>query len=104
MLIGMSHLIRTAKYELMHAMLNEKQWRHYLAVEAQERGSVALVAHDAGVSYNTIRRGLREVAAGAAYHVGDRQRAAGGGRKPALAKDVTLLADLDSLLDPKGDP
>jgi transposase len=104
MLLGMKHVTRTTKYEQMHTMLNEKQWRHYLAVEAQERGSVAQVAQDAGVSHNTIRRGLREVAAGASYHVGERQRAVGGGRKPAVAKDTSLLTDLDRLLDPKGDP
>jgi DeoR/GlpR family transcriptional regulator of sugar metabolism len=55
---------RSEKYEQMHEMLNEKQWRHYLALEAQERGSVAQVAQEAKVSQNTIRRGLREVEAG----------------------------------------
>lgn len=88
----------------MREMLNEKQWRHYLALEAQERGSVAQVAQEADVSQNTIRRGLREVEAGDRYTSGDRQRGEGGGRKKAVAKDATLQADLESLLDPKGDP
>lgn len=95
---------RTEKYEQMREMLNEKQWRHYLALEAQERGSVAQVAHEANVSQNTIRRGLREVEAGDRYISGDRQREAGGGRKKAVQKDTTLQVDLESLLDPKGDP
>ena len=46
---------RTEKYERMRQMLNEKQWRHYLALEAQERGSVMQVAQEAKVSHNTIR-------------------------------------------------
>jgi len=104
MLTHMMHVRRTEKYAHMRVMLNEKQWRHYLALEAQERGSVAQVAHEAGVSPNTIRRGLREITASAPYCAGDPQRAPGGGRKPAVAKDARLLVDLESLLEPKGDP
>jgi transposase len=100
----MMQVSRTEKYERMRELLNEKQWRHYLALEAQERGSVAQVAQEAGVSQNTIRRGLREVEAGERYHAGDRQREEGGGRKSAVEKDASLLADLESLLEPKGDP
>lgn len=85
-------------------MLNEKQWRHYLALEAQERGSVAQVAQEAAVSHNTIRRGLRELEAGERYTPGERQRKEGGGRKQAAKQDASLLADLESLLEPKGDP
>jgi len=95
---------RPDKYAQMRALLNEKQWRHYLALEAQECGSVAQVAKAAHVSHNTVRRGIREVEAGEHYRPGGRQREVGGGRKPAVAKDATLLADLDSLLDPKGVP
>jgi transposase len=95
---------RTEKYERMRQMLNEKQWRHYLALEAQERGSVMQVAQEAKVSHNTIRRGLREMEAGERYSPGERQRQQGGGRKSAVQKDTNLLADLESLLDPKGDP
>ncbi len=95
---------RAEKYERMREMLNEQQWRHYLALEAQERGSVAQVAQEARVSQNTIRRGIREVEAGERYSSGDRQREVGGGRKQAVEKDASLLADLESLLEPKGDP
>ncbi|EFH82321.1 ISAzo13 family transposase [Ktedonobacter racemifer] len=101
---GMMQVSRREKYEHMREMLNEKQWRHYLALEAQERGSVAQVAQEARVSQNTIRRGLREVEAGERYNTGDRQREEGGGRKQAVEKDASLLTDLESLLEPKGDP
>lgn len=91
-------------YQQMKSMLNEKQWRHYLALEAQQRGSVAEVAKDAGASLNTVKRGLRELEAGDTYEPGERLRRVGGGRKKAVEKDASLLADLESLLSPKGDP
>ena len=81
----------------MHALLNEKQWRQYLALEAKERGSVAQVAQEAKVSQNTIRRGIREVEAGEGYTPGQRQREKGGGRKKESEKDPTLLSDLEGL-------
>ena len=100
----MMQVDRREKYQQMRTLLNEKQWRQYLALEAKERGSVSLVAQQAGVSATTIRRGVREVEAGEGYRPGDRQRAKGGGRKKESEKDVTLLADLERLLEPKGDP
>jgi len=45
------------EYHQMHSMLNEKQWRQYLAVEAQRRESTSQVARDAGVSQNKVKRG-----------------------------------------------
>src|SRR5215469_3896648 len=92
------------KYHQMQGLLNEKQWRQYLALEAKERGSVAQVAHEAQVSPNTIRRGIREIERGDVYLPGQRQRAPGGGRTKESEKDPTLLADLEGLLEPKGDP
>ena len=93
---------RTEKYQQMHELLNEKQWRQYLALEAKERGNLAQVAHEADVSQNTIRRELREVEAGEGYTPGARQRKTGGGRKKLAQTDATLLADLEAMLEPKG--
>ena len=95
---------RTQKYQQMRQLLNEKQWRQFLALEAQERGTIAEVAREAGVSKNTIRHGIREVEAGELYTPGARVRQGGGGRKKVVETDGTLLADLEGLLDPKGDP
>ena len=92
------------EYQQMHIMLNEKQWRQYLAVEAQRRGSVSQVAEAAGVSKNTVKRGLRELEAGEGYQPGERIRRSGGGMKKLVETDVTLLSDLEQELDPKGDP
>jgi Rhodopirellula transposase DDE domain len=100
----MMQVDRRDKYQQMHTLLNEKQWRQYLALEAKERGSVAQVAQEAQESQNTIRRGIREVEGGESYTPGQRQRTKGGGRKKESEKDPTLLSDLEGLLEPKGDP
>jgi transposase len=91
-------------YQQMGRMLNEKQWRQYLAVEAQQRGSPSVVAREAGVSLNTIKRGLKELEAGESYQPGERIRKGGGGKKKLVETDATLLGDLEQEREPKGDP
>jgi transposase len=95
---------RKTRYQQMRTMLNEKQWRQFLALEAQERGSILEVARDAEVSKNTVRRGLEEIEGGDLYRPGTRQRNKGAGRKKKESQDETLIPDLEGLLDPKGDP
>ena len=73
-------------------------------MEAKERGNLAEIAREAQVSQNTIRRAMREVEAGDLYKDGEQVRKAGGGRKPLVESDETLLCDLEGLLEPKGDP
>ena len=92
------------KYQHMDRLLNEKQWRQYLAIEAQEKGNVALVARMAQVSINTVKRGMEEMAAGDLYTPGSRIRAKGAGPKRIIDTDTTLKKDLELLLEPKGDP
>jgi hypothetical protein len=95
-----------AAYDVMRAALNERQWRVYLAVEAKTlgRGGISKVACDAHVTRNTIRKGIAELEGGQVYVEGDRVRSSGGGRKRLSVQDPTLVADLEALLDPKGDP
>lgn len=100
----MEPLTTEQEYQQMRAMLNEQQWRHYLAAEAQRRGSASTVAREAGVSLNTVKRGLREREAGQTYRPGARIRQPGAGRKKLAERDPTLLADLEQALEPKGDP
>jgi len=95
---------RTEKYQQMHEMLNEKQWRQFLALEAKERGNIILVAREAGVSKNTIKAGMGEIEAGNIFSSGKRIGGEGGGRKKQEEHDPSLQADLEALLDPKGDP
>src|SRR5438132_1737516 len=94
------------QYKVMHRVLNERQWRLYVATEAKRRGpgGISQVAREAGVTRKTIRKGLQEVEAGELYDPGGRIRRKGGGRKQITAKDETLRADLEELLEPKGDP
>lgn len=100
----MKNISHKQAYQHMRSMLNEKQWRQYLAVEAKERGSVSLVAREATVSVNTVKRGLCELEAGEIYQPGERIRKKGGGKKKLVQTDTTLLADLEQELEPKGDP
>jgi len=100
----MENVTHEQAYQQMQRMLNEKQWRQYLAVEAKQRGSVSQVAHEAGVSLNTVKRGLAELEAGESYQPGERVRKGGGGKKKVVETDATLLVDLEQELEPKGDP
>src|SRR6266700_2723545 len=83
------------QYTVMHGLLNERQWRLYVATEAKRRGrgAISQVAREAGVTRKTIRKGLQEVEAGELYEPGGRIRRRGGGRKQITAKDETLRAD-----------
>lgn len=94
------------QYQVMHEVLNERQWRLYVATEAKRRGpgGISQVAREAGVTRKTIRKGLQELETGERYEPGGRIRRRGGGRKQITAKDETLRADLEELLEPKGDP
>jgi hypothetical protein len=88
----MMQVDRKSRYQQMRMMLNEKQWRQFLALEAQERGSIMEVARDAGVSKNTVRRGLEEIEGGDRYTPEMRQRKEGAGRKKKEGQDETLIA------------
>jgi len=86
--------------------LDERQRRLVLGAEARElgRGGVALAARAAGVSPDTVAKGLRELESGAAPT--GRVRRPGGGRKPLTSTDPQLAAALEALVDPqtRGDP
>lgn len=101
---GMGQDNRTEKYQQMRQLLNEKQWRQFLALEAKERGNIVLVAREAGVSKNPIKAGRREIEAGDLFAPEKRLRREGGGRKKQEEHDASLQADVEALLDPKGDP
>lgn len=102
----MEILTQEAQYKLMKGLLNERQWRQYVATEARRigAGGISQVACEAGVIRKMIRKGIAELEAGALYQPGERIRKPGGGRKKRTVTDATLRADLDGMLDPKGDP
>lgn len=102
----MEELSQEKQYQLMKGWLNERQWRLYVATEAKRIGvgGISQVAREAGVTRKTIRKGIQELEAGALYQPGERLRKPGGGRKKVTQKDVRLRADLEAMLEPKGDP
>ena len=105
--------IRT-KYRKLSVWLDEKRRRLWAAAEAEQLGfgGVAAVATATGLSRNTIRAGLTELAATrragrtAQPELLERIRRPGGGRKRLTEKDPHLLAALDALVQPytRGDP
>src|ERR1700750_1876894 len=64
---------------------------------------MAAVAMATGMALSTIGRGLKELAQD---DPSERVRRPGAGRKPAIIKDPTLVADLEALVEPttRGDP
>src|SRR4051794_16952781 len=91
------------QYQRMHTLLHEIQSRQYLATEAQQRGNTAAVAREAGVSINTIARGRRDIEAGGLDGPGNRIRAKAARPKRISVSDPTLIDDLESSVEPKGD-
>jgi len=94
------------RYELLNPVLNERTRRLWAAAEAQAIGwgGLTAVAKATGIGKPRIVRALQELQEQGASS--DRVRRPGGGDKPLKEKDLTLLPDLDALVDPatRGDP
>lgn len=90
------------QYAVMRAHLNERQWRVFLGTEAQKAGpgGISKVSRLSKADRKTIRRGVVD----SRSPVQNRVRTPGGGRKKLVEKDPTLVKDLESLIEPKGDP
>ena len=95
------------KFRALAGELNERQRRLWAASEARAagRGGLAATARATGLSQETIRKGMRELAAGERLAPG-RVRRPGGGRKRVTEHDASLLVDLERLVDAdcRGDP
>jgi transposase len=95
------------RFRALAGELDERRRRLWAAAEARSAGwgGIAAVARATGVSEGTIRRGLAELESGERLEPG-RVRRAGGGRRPLIETDPTLLEDLQRLLeaDTRGDP
>jgi Rhodopirellula transposase DDE domain len=97
------------RYEALAPVLDERGRRRFAAAEASTagRGGVLALTRITGLARSTIDRGLRELAGAAMTEVAPgRTRRPGGGRKKLTETDPTLLADLQSLVEPttRGDP
>ena len=100
-----------SKYRSLVSVLDERARRHWAATEARAYGwgGVSAVSDATGMSPNTIRKGLSELAARQAApdgQVTSRLRKAGGGRKRLTETDPQLSEALDRLVAPltRGDP
>lgn len=90
------------QYAVMRANLNERQWRIFLGTEALKAGAggISRVSRLSKADRKTVRKGIIESESPPL----DRVRRAGGGRKSLARTDPTLIADIESLVEPKGDP
>ena len=97
------------RYVAVDPVLDERARRRFAAAEALAagRGGVTAVARVTGMARSTIDRGLSELRGETVTAVApDRIRRKGGGRKPLVVTDPTLLSDLKYLVEPatRGDP
>jgi hypothetical protein len=100
------------KFELLRPLLNERMRRHWAACEAMAlpRGGVTLVAQATGLSRTTIWAGLRELRHPEGVPTDglppERIRHTGAGRPFLETADLTLVKDLEALLEAtsRGDP
>jgi hypothetical protein len=97
------------RWRLLEGLLTERQRRALAAAEARVlgRGGVAQVIAATGVARNTVAAGMLELDGTANEFIEESPlapptatRRSGGGRKTASVKDLTLVQDLLSLVDP----
>jgi hypothetical protein len=98
---------------LLYPVLDERLCRLWAASEALAlgHGGIALVTAATGIDRKRIARGIRDLETLADAPAVEnprrrRLRRPGGGRKSAKERDPTVLADLESLVEPvtRGDP
>ena len=89
-----------AKFRVLAGELNERQRRLWAASEARAagRGGIAATARATGISVPTIRKGIVELESRTRLDAG-RIRRRGGGRHTLVDVDLTLLRDLERLVD-----
>jgi Rhodopirellula transposase DDE domain len=100
-----------SRYRGLAPLMDERMRRQWAATEAQTygRGGVSAVSRATGMSRNTIRKGLFELAArkrNPRVAVATRIRKQGGGRKRLTETDPGMAQALDRLIEPstRGDP
>ena len=97
------------RYEALAPVLDERGRRRFAAAEALAagHGGVSAVSRITGLARSTIDRGLAELRGDAAPAAApERVRRNGGGRRPLVVTDPSLLPDLKDLVEPttRGDP
>ena len=96
------------KYESIAPLLDERQRRRWLGIEARAvgRGGVSAVVRATGASRTTVTAAVAELAGGGEDSAAGRVRRAGAGRPPVSERDPGVAAALERLVDPatRGDP
>jgi len=96
------------RFEAVRPVLDERGRRRFAAAEALAAGwgGIAAVCAATGIARSTIGYGLRELRGTAPDSALGGIRRKGAGRKPLTQTDLTLLRDLEGLVDPttRGDP
>jgi len=96
------------KYEKLYPLLSEKDWRLILGGDAEVlgHGGVTIVSELSGASRPTIILGKKELNGEVEVAATSMVRRAGGGRKKESEKQVGLIEELESLMEPvtKGHP
>lgn len=97
------------KFTMLSPFLDERLRRLWAAAEATAlgRGGIGVVATATGLSRTTIARGIHDQQVISSDAPPSRRlRRGGGGRKPVTTHAPTVLAALESLVDPltRGDP
>jgi transposase len=105
---GMKDLAGTnRRFMTLRDVLDERSRRLVAAAEslAIGRGGISAVSQATGMARQVIRHGIAELQEPAVHPPG-RVRRPGGGRKRTVARDRTLLSDLERLVEPvtRGDP
>ena len=90
-----------AKYASLAPLLTERTQRLWAAAEAEAigRGGMAMVYRATGISRARIARGIQELRSETPL-APEHTRRPGGGRKRIVDTDVTLLSDLNALIEP----
>jgi len=95
------------RWRLFGPECDERRRRLWAASEAKTHGpgGVGLLAGMTGLSEETVRRGIAELESGERLERGQVRRS-GGGRRPLVEADPSVVKDLDRLIDPvtRGDP
>lgn len=95
------------RFTALEQVLDEQSRRLLVAAESKAwgRGGISVVSKATGVSRQVIRQGRKELEQSPPHAIG-RIRRPGGGRKKAKQKDLSLVADLEKLVEPttRGDP
>ena len=97
------------KFEAIAPLLDERQRRRWLGVEARAlgRGGVSVVSRATGASRSTVTAAVKELSQPeSAKAPAGRVRRVGAGRRSVTAGDPGLVSALEALVDPatRGDP